>query len=154
MRVYLVHHGEAVSPDEDVQRPLTTRGLEAARQLAAESHHRGVRPDAIWHSGKLRARQTAEAFWRACNPFAEFSAHRGLQPADPPDWMRDRLLGETRDVMCVGHLPHLARLLALLSGRPDSEATWPVHGVVALEADAVAEARWRELWRLTPGDAP
>ena len=26
------------------------------------------------------AKQTAEAFWRACNPFAEFSAMRDLQP--------------------------------------------------------------------------
>ena len=74
----------------------------------------GVKPDVIWHSGKLRARQTAEAYWRACNPLAPFSATRGLQPDDPPIWMRDQLAGETRTIVVVGHMPHMPRLLRLL----------------------------------------
>ena len=65
----------------------------------------------VWHSGKLRARQTAEAFWRACNALASFSATRDLQPEDPPEWIRDRLRGETRDILIAGHYPHLPALL-------------------------------------------
>lgn len=151
MWLYLVHHGDATSPDENPQRPLTARGLADVQRLAAEARHRQVKPDVVWHSGKLRARQTAEAFWRACNPFADFSALRGLQPADPPEWIRDRVAGEPRDVMCVGHLPHLGRLLALLTGDAGAEASWPVHGFVALEADAADPLRWHERWRLTAG---
>ena len=64
----------------------------------------------VWHSGKLRARQTAEAFWRACNALATFSATRGLQPDDPPVWLKDRLRGETSDILIAGHYPHLPRL--------------------------------------------
>ena len=64
---------------------------------------------AVWHSGKLRARQTAEALWRACNPLAEFAAIRGLQPDDPPNEIITLLAGETRDVMLVGHLPRTPR---------------------------------------------
>lgn len=150
MWLYLVHHGEATTPVENAQRPLTARGLDAVGQLAAEAQRRHVQPAVIWHSGKLRARQTAEAFWRTCHPFAEFSALRGLQPDDPPSWLRDRVAGETRDVMCVGHLPHLARLLALLTRDPQAEATWPVNGVVALESDPADPLRWHERWRLTP----
>src|ERR671911_2631919 len=105
--LYLVHHADAVGPDVDPQRPLSVSGRAHAERLAAEARARGVKPVAVWHSGKLRARQTAEAMWRACNPLAEFSAIRGLQPTDPPEWIRDRLLEEDRDVMVVGHLPHL-----------------------------------------------
>jgi phosphohistidine phosphatase len=102
----------------------------------------------VWHSGKLRARQTAEAFWRACNALAEFSATRDLQPDDPPLWMRDRMRGESRDVMLVGHYPHLPALLGLLvSGFADSRAGFPQHGVVALETTDEGET-WNEIWRL------
>jgi len=112
--------------------------------LAAEASARGAKPDVVWHSGKLRARQTAEAYWRACNPLASFSAARDLQPDDPPAWIRDSLRGETRDVMIAGHMPHLAGLLRLLV--PGSTvATFPLHGVVALESEGEG---WKELWKL------
>jgi phosphohistidine phosphatase len=100
----------------------------------------------VWHSGKLRAKQTAEAFWRACNPLAEFSATRDLQPDDPAQWLRDRLRGEHRDILIAGHFPHLPRLRALLvNGRDDD---FPAHGVVALVSDDEG-ATWRELWRIS-----
>ena len=147
MRLFLVHHGEAEAPDVDPRRPLTTAGLASIERLAAEAASRGARPDVVWHSGKLRARQTAQAFWRACNALAEFSATRDLQPSDPPEWLRDRMIGETRELLVAGHFPHLPRLLTLLLG-DDRTTTFPLHGVVALEA---AESMiWRELWRLDP----
>ncbi|MBI3046741.1 MAG: histidine phosphatase family protein [Acidobacteria bacterium] len=142
----LVHHGDAVGPDVDPTRPLSAAGRAAAARLATEAASRGVRPDVIWHSGKLRARQTAELFWRACNPLAGFSAEPGLQPDDPPARMRDRLAGESRSVVLVGHMPNLARLLHVLRGRPAGEPPdFPLHGCVALGADGDS---WKELWRL------
>src|SRR3954467_9377427 len=114
MRLVLVHHGDAVGPELDPRRPLSPWGREAFARLAVDAAAGGVKPVVIWHSGKLRARETAEAFWRACNPFAEFSASRDLQPDDPPEWIRDRLHGESRDILIAGHYPHVPRLLALL----------------------------------------
>jgi phosphohistidine phosphatase len=144
----LVHHGDAVGPDVDPMRPLSAAGRVAVARLSSDVAARGVRPDVVWHSGKLRARQTAELFWRATNPIAEFSATRGLQPDDPPGWMRDRLAGERRTIMLVGHMPHLARLLhALRQLAGDVPPDFPLHGCVALEADGEV---WREIWRLTP----
>lgn len=147
--IYLVHHGDAVGPEIDAARPLSDRGRMAAALLADEAARRGVRPDAIWHSGKLRARQTAEAFFRACNPFASFTAERGLQPSDPPSWMRDRLLGEARDLMLVGHMPHLALLQQLMVGQTEGAAAapFPLHGMMALEP---VGDRWKETWRVGP----
>jgi phosphohistidine phosphatase len=148
MRLVLVHHGDAVGPEIDPRRPLSAGGREAVERAAAETAARGVRPAVVWHSGKLRARQTAEAYWRACNALAEFSATRDLQPDDPPWWIRDRLRGETRDTLIAGHFPHLPRLLGLLvTGRDESTSSFPPHGVVALETEDEGKT-WRELWRI------
>jgi phosphohistidine phosphatase len=146
--IALVHHGEALEPAADPARPLSPRGRQQAAALAQQAAARGLKPDAIWHSGKLRARQTAEAFWRACNPLSALSAARGLQPDDPPEWMRDRLAGETRTILVVGHMPHLRRLRhVLVGGGSVDEGDFPLHGCVVLEARGDG---WKEVWRLEP----
>lgn len=147
--LFLVHHAEAVEVTADPQRPLTAAGRVHAGQLAAKARDRGVKPAVIWHSGKLRARQTAEIFLRACNPLAELAATRGIQPGDPPQWIKDVIEGESRDIMLVGHMPHLARLWELLI-RPDGSGTagLPLHGVAALSRRAEG---WMDEWMLGPG---
>ena len=150
MRLYLVHHGDAVSPDVDPSRPLSDRGRSACERLAVDAAARGAKPAVVWHSGKLRAKQTAEIFWRACNALAAFSATRDLQPDDNPTWMRDRLRHETRDILIAGHFPQLPRLLALLHGSDQSaRSEFPAHGVVALRTDDEGQT-WSEEWRLNP----
>jgi phosphohistidine phosphatase len=148
LRLFLVHHGDAVGPEVDPRRPLSLEGREAVERLAAEAAARGARPAVVWHSGKLRAKQTAEAFWRACNALAELSASRDLQPDDSPAWIRARLRAEPRDLLIAGHFPHLPRLLALLVGGPENAPTsFPLHGVVALQTADNGET-WTELWRI------
>ena len=128
-------------------RPLSEPGHAASAHLATAAAIRGVSPDLVWHSGKLRARQTAELFWRTCNPLATFSVARGLQPTDPPKQILEQLKRDDRSIVLVGHLPHLVRLLRVLCGQlPDSATTdFPVHGCVALERKGET---WKELWRL------
>lgn len=146
MHLYLVHHGDAVGPDVDPRRPLSAVGRAAVDLAAAKAARHGANPTVVWHSGKLRARQTAESFWRACNALAEFAATRDLQPDDPPVWIRDRLRAEPRDILIAGHFPHLPRLLALLLDAPE-RTDFPLHGVVALVTEDDGE-RWREEWRI------
>ena len=142
----LVHHGDAVGPDVDPMRPLSSAGRVATERVASAAMARGVKPAAIWHSGKLRARQTAEIVWKVCNPLSSFTAERGLLPDDPPKWIRDRLTGEDRTILIVGHMPYLPRLLGMLTGARDERGmSFPLHGCVALEADG---AQWTEIWRL------
>lgn len=150
MRLYLVHHGVAVGPDVDIRRPLSAAGRQAVEVLAAAAAERGAKPVVVWHSGKLRAKQTAEAYWRACNALADFAATRDLQPDDPASWIRDRLRFEPRDIMLAGHYPHMPRLLSmLLGGADDVAASFPQHGIVALRTEDEGET-WTEEWRLAP----
>lgn len=147
--LYLVHHSDAVGPDVNPLRPLSDRGRAGGDTLALQAAERGAKPALIWHSGKMRARQTADAFWRHCNPLATFAAARGLQPTDPTTWIVDAIAAETGDVMLVGHFPHMPRLLGrLLTGDADAAPMeFPLNGVVALEE---VDGRWVERWRLVP----
>ena len=141
MQILLVHHAEAVGPDVDPQRPLSERGLGQAASLAERARAKGFAPAAIWHSGKLRARQTGEPLLRL-SPFAAFKMVRGLLPDDPPAMMRDALRDETRDLAIVGHMPNLAGLLESMTGGP-----FPIHGAVAVATDD-GGMTWKELWRI------
>ena len=147
-----MHHGDAVGPEIDPQRPLSSRGLEAVdalvdRFLAECAKNPGIgpgAPEAIWHSGKLRARQTAEAFLRA-SPFAEFKAVRGLRPDDPPEIIVETIAHETRDIALVSHMPLLPAIRARLTG---GQPAFPQHGLVLLDENA---GTWRELLALDGG---
>jgi phosphohistidine phosphatase len=143
MRLCLVHHADAVGTEVNSQRPLSSRGREQAARLAAKIRARAFTPAAVWHSGKLRARETAAACLSACNPFAEFRMIRGVRPDDPPAILRETLVGETRDLLVAGHIPHLSAFLDLVTpgARP-----FPLHGAVALES--LDDSRtWTEVWR-------
>jgi phosphohistidine phosphatase len=142
--VCLVHHADALSPADDSQRPLSSVGLAQADAVASKIRGHGFAPAAIWHSGKLRARQTAEASLRIVSPFAEFKMIRGLSPDDPPSIVRDALLREARDILLVGHMPHLPSLLRLLTG--DAHTDFPLHGAVAVQSSDNG-LTWIEQWR-------
>jgi phosphohistidine phosphatase len=144
MLVYLVHHADAVGPGVDPQRPLSLRGLAQAAWLAEEARARKVRPAAIWHSGKLRSRQTAEAFLRVCNPSAAFRAARGLLPEDPIVWMENAIALEEHDLLVVGHIPHLPALTRAL-GAIDP---LPLNGMIAMERTAAVA--YTQRWCLQP----
>jgi phosphohistidine phosphatase len=143
MIVLLIHHAEAVSPQVDPQRPLTEGGHAHALRLAERVKGRGFVPTAIWHSGKLRGRQTGHAFLEVCAPFATFSMVKGLSPEDPPTVAQLAIQRESKDLALVGHWPHLPALLRLLA---PTSASMPHHGAVALETDDDG-VTWREIWR-------
>jgi len=143
MTLLLIHHAEAVGPEVDPQRPLSTPGSAHALRLAQLAKARGAAPAVIWHSGKLRARQTGEAFLRTCAPFAQFTMVRGLGPDDAPGIIHTAIQRESRDLALVSHWPSLPMLLSLLS---PSSAPMPQHGAVALVSDDHG-LTWLETWR-------
>lgn len=110
MKLYLVRHATPVSDDVDPERPLSREGIAEAASVAGKL--RGMQVDMIYHSGKLRARQTAEAF-AAISGITPEEAH-ALMPNDDPSIWAGRLRDMQGSVMLVGHLPYMARLTGLL----------------------------------------
>jgi phosphohistidine phosphatase len=149
--LYLVQHGQAKREDEDPQRPLTDRGADDVTRVARLAVGRlRCRPGRVVHSGKTRARQTAEIWGGLLGIDTEESD--GLAPNDDPTTWVERLTAETADLILVGHLPHLGRLAtALLTGQPGRQLIgFQPGGLVALER---ADAGWLVTLALPPSAA-
>ncbi len=149
MRLYLVQHGLARPESEDPKRPLTPAGREEVLRVARAAAAAGVRPGQILHSGKLRARQTAEILAERLRPADGVHAIEGLDPQGDPRVAAERVAQADADLMLVGHLPHLGRLTSLLVA---GSAEWEIvafrnAGVVCLEGKA---DRFAVVWILTP----
>lgn len=153
MIVYLVQHGEALSSEQDALRPLSDKGRADALRMANHlKKHSGVSVHEVLHSGKERSERTAAMLAEALN--APLGADHHLSPSDDPLWWAEHLKTRQKDVMLVGHLPHLERLAGLLLCG-DSTAS-PVQfrnaGVVCLVRDD--EREWHLVWAVTPDLLP
>lgn len=131
-----MQHGEAKREEEDPSRPLSEKGVADARKVASFlSSSSWIKIESIFQSGKLRAAQTAEILEEYLRPPKGISQRDGLSPMDDPAVWGRRLETETADIVLVGHLPHLARLAALLlCGMPDrSVVNFHMGGMVCLQ---------------------
>jgi phosphohistidine phosphatase len=152
MNLYLVRHGDPISGDKDPQRPLTERGWSDVRKIGAFiAKKRDVKIDRIFHSGKLRAKETALALAEHLNPWAGVLESKNLLPMDDPSvWAYDLAQVED-DTMLVGHLPYMTKLASLLLCR-DVEG-----GIVDFQTGGIACLRrgesggWSLQWALNPG---
>jgi phosphohistidine phosphatase len=112
MKLYLVQHGEAKSEAEDPERSLTIKGEEEVHRVAKAAKRLDIWPSKIYHSGKRRARQTAEIVAQSLNLPAQ--AVQGLNPLDDIRPWVEQISKETEDLMIIGHLPFLEKLTSFL----------------------------------------
>jgi phosphohistidine phosphatase len=148
MNFYLVRHGEAIDASVDRTRPLTTSGREDVKSTAQIAAAKGVQVQTIYHSGILRAAQTAEIMAACLDCGAVALPTSGLQPEDDPHVAAAELTVAETSVMLVGHLPHLNRLAALLSKGSTSDQSNFVPAMMACyRRDG---ALWRLDWTIAP----
>ncbi len=149
MRVYVVQHGEAVAKEVDPARPLSEKGRLDAERLAAFLARIGVRVQRLIHSGKTRARQTAELVQWAVLPGGRAQEHPGLGPEDPVAPLADEIGAGEQDVMIVGHQPFVGRLVGRLVADDEtrSVAGFVPGTVVCLERSVDG---WQVIWMVRP----
>ncbi|HMK56141.1 MAG TPA: phosphohistidine phosphatase SixA [Dissulfurispiraceae bacterium] len=114
MLLYLVRHGEANSELFDPSQALSERGLREVQKVAA--HLAGINSpvELIFHSPKLRARQTAAVFADYLRPSDGIFETDHLGPLDDPSEWERRLRDRNKNIMLVGHLPYMEKLFSLL----------------------------------------
>ena len=148
MRLYLVQHGRCLDEAQDPARPLSESGRREVASVADIARHFGVAVSRIEHSGKLRARQTADLCAEALGPDGGVHARTGLAPRDDVVAFAHDGLGD--GLMVVGHLPFLERLVGKLLVDDPGRRIYRMQnaGILALERDA--EGVWSIRWAVTP----
>jgi phosphohistidine phosphatase len=154
MQLYLVQHGAAKAEAEDPARPLSDDGRRTVQQMADYLSGLGPCIDLVEHSTKLRARQTAEILASLLHPSEGIREVVGISPNDDIAPMREHLHTETRNLMLVGHLPYLARLVSQLLGveKDRTVVDFQMGGVVRLDRNVGGE--WTLRWMIVPGMLP
>jgi len=150
MFVYLVQHAEAKSEQEDPSRSLSVKGMHDIKKVAFYASQYNLKVHMIFHSSKLRAKQTAEVLSEHLKPAKGISEVDGLSPLDDPTVWAQRLKDIPDDIMLVGHLPHLDKLASLLlCGDKDKNIiSFKMAGIICLKrTDAESYALQ---WMMTP----
>jgi phosphohistidine phosphatase len=149
VEIYLVQHGESKAEAEDPQRPLSERGKAEVASIARNIASSEIEVGTIIHSGKLRARQTAELFAQYLSPPHGIREEKMLGPLDDPQEAEQLVEQAERPLMIVGHLPHLGRLASrLILGNTEQEMVrFRMGGVVCLSR---SDGGWTIEWVLKP----
>jgi len=113
MAIYLAQHGKAFSKEENSARPLNDQGIIESRKSAIELRCSKVNVEKIFHSGKERAKQTAEILSIYNTPGNIPEAIDGINPTDDVQSFAATLKSES-NFLYVGHLPFLEKLISFL----------------------------------------
>jgi len=147
--LYLVQHGKNLSRDIDPEQGLSEEGVAQVTRVAETARHYHVLVGAIAHSGKKRARQTAEIFSDHLG-VKQIDAVKGLQPLDDVA-EKAGSLHTGQNLMLVGHLPFMERLTAYLTTGSTEYTVFKFQngGIVCLDA-LPDSTRWTIKWALMP----
>ena len=150
MFLYLVQHGQAVEKTVDAERPLSSEGVADVKGVASFLTRAGAAPGKILHSGKARARQTAEIFAGALGTEADPAEISGIAPLDSVVDFASRASVSAEDTMICSHQPFVGRLVSrLLAGDEALPLVEYSPGSVAcLERDA--GGKWVLCWFIRP----
>lgn len=158
MNCILFRHGIAVERDEwkgaDGDRPLTEKGKQRVREVAAGLSRLDVQPTLVWSSPLIRALETAKIVQRLLHVRAAVEVVEALLPDASPDSLLSTLhdLPPESCVLCVGHEPHLGLAAAvLLTGKPSQAFPFKKAGACLIELSVpVKPGRGVLRWWLPP----
>jgi len=150
MVLYLVQHGQSQPKEIDPEKGLSDEGRTEVEIIAKVARGYAIPVKAIKHSGKKRARQTADIFSSFLQPNSKTEAIKGINPLDDVALFAET--AEDRDgQMLVGHLPFMARLTSyLITGTIDTPIfRFQNGGIVCLVKDQDVRS-WVIKWTLMP----
>jgi phosphohistidine phosphatase len=142
MKLYLVRHGEAEARAIDAERPLTKNGIDQAQRLAEHFVMSGAKPSHIYHSGLVRAQQTAELIAERLGvESVKKIAH--LDSSDAVGPIQNKAEYWQEDTVLVGHTPYMTELLLSLT---DGRALIGFRPATGVCLDKQEDGRWMREW--------
>lgn len=149
MKLYIMQHGDAVSKEENPDRPLSSQGIKDVEHIAQFVANAGVGVKHVIHSGKTRALQTAEIMANAIAPQGEIETNPQLNPNDPVSHILEQINQMHEDILITGHLPFVAKLVAQLVSSDENNdiVAYTPGSIVCLEP---SDRGWSIAWMIRP----
>ncbi len=146
MPIYFVRHGLALPEEVDPNCPLSPDGRKQVERISDHLRSVGVGVKKVCHSGKARAKETAQIF---ADQIGDGTIHEvsGMRPNDNVIEFAAGLKDD--NTMYVGHLPHLGKLVSHLVAGDEGAGvvSFTNGGVVCVEKDS---AGYHVEWYLRP----
>ena len=152
MRLYFFRHALAVDNTDgkltDAERPLTSRGVARTEQAARFLEALGVRPGVLYSSPLVRARETADVLGERLKLPVKERAE--LAPGFDVGALARLVegLGESDEVMLVGHEPDFSSTIAALTGV--GNVVVKKGGLARVDVHATGPLQGSLVWLLTP----
>lgn len=148
MNLYILQHGEAELKEINPDRPLSEKGVRDIRIVAMHMLNMGVQLGNIFHSGKLRAEQSARLIADTLLPGVQPVATEGLNPNDDPAVIVGDIEQLGENILLASHMPFVSRLCStLLAGNANAEFASIPGTLFCLEK---ADGKWRLAYMLRP----
>src|SRR5438105_306472 len=112
MRIFLLRHGDYLA--NDIAAPLSKKGRKEILSLGSLLKPLHLPIKHIFHSGKLRAQQTAEIISNFFICDEDACEKKGLAPNDDVNGLIEEINISQNDILFVGHLPFLSKLTSKL----------------------------------------
>jgi phosphohistidine phosphatase len=150
MALYLVQHGKSLPREQDPDQGLSREGAADVERMAGVAKGYSVHVSGIVHSGKKRARQTAEIFAALLNPETGIREREGINPLDDVTAIAPSLRTD-ENIMLVGHLPFMERLTSFLVAGSTDRLVFKFQngGIVCLDWNQETSS-WYIKWTLMP----
>jgi len=150
VELYVMRHGEAEPASAggtDAERQLSPQGKADVEAVARTLARAGVKPQAIFTSPLIRARQTGEIVSRVLGIAAE--AAEALAPGCRLGAVQSLMEGGGLErVLLVGHEPDCSTIVRALIG--GGQVRMKTSAVAGVEGESLAPAEGRLRWLLTP----
>jgi len=148
MTLYLVQHGQSLTKEIDPNRALSSEGRKEIVKVAKFASNERIKISTIYHSGKLRASQTAELFSEHLK-IDNIEELNGLSPLDDVKSFVDTF-HFTDKSMIIGHLPFMNHLTSLLitGDQNKSVIQFQNAGIICLDQDETNH--WFIKWTIMP----
>jgi len=147
MKLYLIQHGISLPEEKDPEKPLSLEGKEETQRTAEFLKAKNIEVDAVWHSPKQRAAQTAQIIVNSifCS---EIQERDDLNPLDSVETFPAEIESLDKNLMIIGHLPFLQKLASLLLSGSEANQfiSFKNSGITCLEYTDT----WKIDWMVTP----
>lgn len=150
MKIYLVQHGINRPEKEDAEKGLSEQGIQDVEKVAKFVSKMNLQFEAIFHSNKKRAAQTASILGQHLKLSLGVHETDFLSPNDDIAVWVDRALCSDADPIIVGHLPFLDRFASRLIAQDEGKQVlfFQRGGMVCLESDNAEN--FSVCWAITP----